>query len=362
MTPATGGRILSALWLAACAFCFEAKADDAAFLSDLIRQQKARSVQFTKEAEQLTAGSRRLPAGQNPTMEELQHTRTVVFLSRSMPEQIVLGLLEQGAGRKDVVFAYRGWGNGSVEEMFDYTDTLYKKLSQRAKKNPPNIIVQPAAFAEYQITYVPALLHQDSNNKWYLVQGVQNINASVNAVKERRFNQRLSQQWRVSEPDQADVMRRQAQKRDWNKEAAQARQDAQAALAGRLNLPAAAERKITHVIPYQMAAFDITDPKTGKVLYPRGTRFNVLALDPAGVRGLVVIDGRNAWQVRFAQAMKKYHPDLVVLYTRLGRLDDAGLNAAPLDDRTRKLLQVKAVPTYYRQNGKHFDVVEVKNP
>lgn len=348
--------------MAAYAFCFEAKADDAAFLSDLIRQQKARSVQFTKEAEQLTAGSRRLPAGQNPTMEELQNTRTVVFLSRSMPEQIVLGLLEQGAGRKDVVFAYRGWGNGSVEEMFNYTDTLYKKLSQRAKKNLPNIIVQPAAFAEYRITYVPALVHQDSDNKWYLVQGVQSINASVNAVKERRFNQRLSQQWRVSEPDQADVMRRQAQKRDWNKEVAQARQDAQAALVGRLNLPAAAERKITRLIPYQTAAFDIRDPKTGKVLYPRGTRFNVLALDPAGVRGLVVIDGSNAWQVRFAQAMKKYHPDLVVLYTRLGRLESAGLNAAPLDDRTRKLLQVKAVPTYYRQNGKHFDVVEVKNP
>jgi len=77
---------------------------------------------------------------------------------------------------------------------------------------------------------------------------------------------------------------------------------------------------------------------------------------------LVVIDGRNAWQVRFAQAMKKYHPDLVVLYTRLGRLGGAELNAAPLNDRTRKLLQVKAVPTYYRQNGKHFDVVEVKNP
>lgn len=319
-------------------------------------------MQFTKEAEHWTAGGRRQQIGKNPTMEELQHTRTVVFLSRSMPEQIVLSLLEQGAGRKDVVFAYRGWGNGSVEEMFDYTDTLYKKLSQRAKKNPPNIIVQPAAFAEYRIAYVPALVHKDSNNKWYLVQGVQNINASVNAVKERRFNQRLSQQWRVSEPDQAEVMRRRAAGRDWNREAVQARQDAQAALAGRLNLPVATERKVTRLIPYQTAAFDITDPQTGKVLYPRGTRFNVLALDPAGMRGLVVIDGRNLWQVRFAQAMKKYHPDLVVLYTRLGRLDGAGLNAAPLDERTRKFWQVKTVPTYYRQNGKHFDVVEVKNP
>lgn len=351
------------LWLAVCAFCFETHAaDDAAFLSDLINRQKARSIQFTREAEQLTAESRRLPAGQNPTMEELRHTRTVVFLSRSMPEQIVLGLLEQGAGRQDVVFAYRGWGNGSVEEMFSYTDTLYKKLSQRAKKNPPNVIVQPAAFAEYGIAYVPALVHMDTDKKWYLVQGVQNIDASVNAVRERRFGQRLSQQWRVNEPDQAEVMRRQAAGRDWNREAEKAGRDAQAALSGRLNLPYAEKKKISRLIPYQTAAADITDPKNGKVLYPRGTRFNVLALDPAGLRGLVVIDGRNAWQVRFAQAMKKYHADLVVLYTRLGRLDGAGLNAAPLDDRMRKLLQVRAVPTYYRQNGKHFDVVEVENP
>lgn len=343
-------------------YCSNAYADDAAFLRNLIQQQKQNSIRFTAEAEKLTAGTRKMAAGQNPTMEELQNTKTVVFLSRAMPEQIVLGLLEQGAGRQDVVFAYRGWGSGSVEEMFSYTDKLYKKLSQRAQKNPPNIIVQPAAFAEYRIAYVPALVHMDTDKKWYLVQGVQSINASVNAVKTRRFNQRLSQQWRVSEPDQAEVMRRQAAGRNLKQEAEQARREVQTAVAGRLNLPYAKARSVTRLIPYQAAAADILDPKTGKVLYPRGTRFNVLALDDTRSRGLVVIDGRSRFQTAFARAIKKYHPDLVVLYTRLGNLEQAGLNAAPLDERMRGLLKVKAVPTYYRQNGRHFDVVEVANP
>ena len=89
-------------------YCSNAYADDAAFLRNLIQQQKQNSIRFTAEAEKLTAGTRKMAAGQNPTMEELQNTKTVVFLSRAMPEQIVLGLLEQGAGRQDVVFAYRG--------------------------------------------------------------------------------------------------------------------------------------------------------------------------------------------------------------------------------------------------------------
>ena len=67
-----------------------------------------------------------MPNGQNPTMQELSSTRTVVFVSRSIPEHSLLGLLKQGAGRKDVVFAFRGWGEGSVNDMFAYSQALIK--------------------------------------------------------------------------------------------------------------------------------------------------------------------------------------------------------------------------------------------
>lgn len=55
-----------------------------------------------------------------------------------------------------------------------------------------------------------------------------------------------------------------------------------------------------------------------------GTRFNVLALDPAGKRAIVVIDGSSKWRLEFARALLKRKPDVVVLYTHLGRLAESG--------------------------------------
>ena len=164
-------------------------------MRQLINNQRARAAQFTGEARQLagTEVERQLPYGVNPTMAELSGTRTVVFVSRAMPEQILLTLLEQGAGRDDVVFAFRGWGEGGVDKMFAYADGLYKKLSPKARQTPPNIVVQPGSFAAYDIRYAPAVLHRDSNNKWYLVQGALSIDASIGQIKARRFDRRFAE-------------------------------------------------------------------------------------------------------------------------------------------------------------------------
>lgn len=330
-------------------------------MRQLINSQRARAAQFTHEARQISgAVERQLPYGQNPTMEELSGTRTVIFVSRAMPEQILLTMLEQGAGRDDVVFAFRGWGNGGVDKMFAYADGLYKKLTPKARKTPPNIVVQPAAFAKYEIRYVPAVLHRDTNDKWYLVQGALSIDATIDQIKQRHFERRLSQQWKVSEPDQAEVMKKMAEKHDWTAEAKRAATAVQQEMQGQITLPHATESQRYRHTPYVAAQADIKHPKTGSVLYRKGTRFNVLALDPAGQRALVVIDGSNKWQLEFARALVQRKPDVVVLYTKLGRLAESGLQAAPLDAGMQRQLQVKAVPSYYSQFGQYFNVFVVR--
>ncbi|WP_281785817.1 TrbC family F-type conjugative pilus assembly protein [Uruburuella suis] len=338
------------------------RAEDAE-LRQLINNQRARAAQFTGEAPQLagTEVERQLPYGVNPTMAELSGTRTVVFVSRAMPEQILLTLLEQGAGRDDVVFAFRGWGEGGVDKMFAYADGLYKKLSPKARQTPPNIVVQPGAFAAYDIRYAPAVLHRDSNNKWYLVQGALSIDASIGQIKARRFDRRLSQQWKVTEPDQAEVMKKMAEKHDWAAEAKRAAAAVKQEMQGQIALPYATESQRYRHTPFVAAQADIRHPKTGAVLYRKGTRFNVLALDPAGKRAIVVIDGSSKWQLEFARALLKRKPDVVVLYTHLGRLAESGLQAAPLDAGMQRQLQVKAVPSYYSQYNDYFNVFVVKN-
>ena len=65
--------------------------------------------------------------------------------------------------------------------------------------------------------------------------------------------------------------------------------------------------------------------------------------------------------MEFARALLKRKPDVVVLYTHLGRLAESGLQAAPLDAGMQRQLQVKAVPSYYSQYNDYFNVFVVKN-
>jgi hypothetical protein len=324
------------------------------------RQAQASQGEVARYANQSRPDSMLMPNGQNPTMQELSSTRTVVFVSRSIPEHSLLGLLKQGAGRKDVVFAFRGWGEGSVNDMFAYSQALIKKLPVAVQKNPPQIIVMPQAFSAYKIHYAPAVLHRDNDGKWYLVQGMRSLDAAIGSIRARKFNERLSQQYRVSEPDQAEVMRRQMQQQDMRQHIRSAQQGAQQLLEGGINLPTNTGYRQYRYTPYVAAGADIRHPGNGTVLYPKGTRFNVLALDPHGQRALVVIDGRSRWQIEFARHLMKKKPDTLVLYTRLGYLRDAGLPASPLDGAMKSRLNVAGVPTYYRQNGLSFDVVALQ--
>ena len=217
-------------------------------------------------------------------------------------------------------------------------------------------MVLPAAFRRYRIAYAPAVLHRDGG-KWYLVQGAGTLDNAVAAVKRREFNRRLSRQWRVSEPDQTEVIKAAAARFDWKGAAEQAAQSAAQQLEGGTDLPLAQEVSSRLYTPYSVTGFDIRDPQSGRVLYPRGSRFNVLTLDPQGSRSLVAVDGRDERQVRYAQRIVRERPQTVVLYTRLGRLAGAVLSAFPLNPTLIRRLGLRSVPSYLQQQGTDWRIV-----
>lgn len=334
-------------------------------LQSLINRQKARTEQLRSEllpyARQVERIGREtvLPPGDNPARHEMESVRTVVFISRSMPETDLLNLFKQGSGRSDIAFAFRGWGDGSMKDIYDYTYGLMRKLPENVRKKPPQIIVHPKSFREYGITHVPAVAHRDTDGKWYLIQGMLTIDATVEKIRRREFNYRLSQQWRVSEPDQAEILRRQVLKHDWKNEGRKAAQAVEKKLEGLINLPTFSESRHFSFMPLVAASYDIRHPATGRVVYPKGTRFNVLALDPKGRHEFVVIDGNARWQIEFARNLGKQRPGLLVFYTKLGGLRTAGIPASPLDPFMQRTMRIVGVPSYYSQNGMNFEVFQI---
>ena len=367
---AIGDRIRLHWFAAACICCFSAAVAAEGF--DLQRRLAEQQTRADSLSDGLSLFLKRqpenggsaleanrqmlLPQGQNPMSAQLAQADTVVFVSRAMPEAELLKLLVQGAGRKGTVFLYRGWGTGGADSAFAYAEALLRKLPPAAQRNPPQIMVLPAAFRRYRIAYAPAVLHRDGG-KWYLVQGADTLDKAVAAVKRREFNRRLSRQWRVSEPDQTEIIKAAAARFDWEGAAKQAVQSAARQLEGGTDLPLAQEASSRLYTPYSITGFDIRDPQSGRMLYPRGSRFNVLTLDPQGSRSLVAVDGRDERQVRYAQRIVRERPQTVVLYTRLGKLAGAVPSAFPLNPTLIRRLGLRSVPSYLQQQGTDWRIV-----
>jgi len=346
--------------VAALCLCSSHASAGVGSLKTLLETQNRRAAQFSGSLNglPLRPNEMLMPSGQNPAVRQLAEIKTVVFVSRAMPETELLKLLTQGAGRKDTVFLYRGWGNGGADKAFDYAEHLVRRLPEAARRNPPNIMVMPQAFRQYRIGYVPAMLHLDGG-KWYLVQGVPDLATALRAVERKTFNHRLGRQWRVSEPDQAEVMRAAAARFDWRAHARQTVKALNRQMEGSMDLPTATTISNRLFTPYIAADHDIRHPSTGAVVYPKGTRFNVLALDPAGHRSILVIDGRDARQVRYAQRIMRERPQTILFYTRLGGLADVGLPASPLTPPLAGRLNLRTVPTYMQQQGTAWRMVSV---
>ena len=279
---------------------------------------------------------------------------TFVFVSRSMPEDVLLTLFRQGLGQHKTFFVLRGWGEGDVNQAFNWVETVYEKLG-----DVPNIIVYPQLFDFYKIRRVPAVAHQDRDKNWYLIQGALSIDATIEEIRRRNFKHPLSRQWPVVEPDQAAVERNKVSKTDWKKWDQQNRKALAQTFLGTLQLPYSSVTETTSYTPYKILDYDVKD-RFGKTIFPKGTKLNPLDADPSGKRTFLFVDGTDPWQVRFTLNLVKRLPDTTVFYTRLGNLSESGVEIYPLNEAFRKSFGLQTVPSVYIQSGNKFIVKTFK--
>ena len=362
MTAATGAFFQKSVCWALLSLCFstavwaetaQPKADPT--LKELIEQgnKAARQYQNKLPINNDAARIQFKEVEGNPNQAAADRATTVVFISHSIPENELMRLLEQGAGRKDTLFVLRGFPNGDGKKSRAFIHKLAEKYA-KAKKPMPNIMIYPQAFRSYNITRVPAVLHKNTDGKWYMAQGGLNIDNAVAALERHQYSTVLSRQWQVAEPDQAEYFRQQtmkiaAQNKDkWEEHSAQL---VQKKIQGELTLPYAQKTATDTFTPYYTMQYDLIDPQSKKVLVPKGTKLNLLGNDTSSGESLLFIDGRDDWQVEFANEVQKKSPDTYIFYTQKGKLSDG----IPLDKGIAERLQVSVVPTLLIKKGNQFE-------
>ncbi|MBO7082201.1 MAG: hypothetical protein J6V99_09240 [Neisseriaceae bacterium] len=348
-TLVTGAFIKKAMCMALFALSFssvvaEPTLDDLLQQSHSNRQQRKRQIKWTEV--------------QNKPLnnqEEANRAKTVIFISQSIPENDLIRLLDQGSGRDDVLFVYRGFIGGENKNSIDFM----KKLAQRymkSKKPMPHVMVYPQAFRAYNVGKVPAVLHQNADGNWYMAQGGLNINNAIAAIERHQYKMPLSRQWKVAEPDQAEYMREQTRRiaiqnqEKWDNYNANL---VQQKIQGEITLPYAKADKTDLFTPYYTLPEDIIDPKTKKVIAPKGTKINILGNDTDNGGSILIVDGRDVWQVNFANEILKKDADAIIFYTQKGKLPD-GI-ALPLDKGIAERLSVQVVPTLLIKKGNQFE-------
>lgn len=324
--------------------------------------QAARDPFFNRAAKdaqnmQQAANERVMQQGITPDGEAIQQAgaRTFVFISRSMPDSALMPLLRYGADNPQIVFVMNGWGSANIDDAFKWSEELNRKFGGRE----PTIIIHPKAFETYKISKVPAMVHQDADNKWYLMQGTTTIDATIKEIQARNFARPISQQWPVGEKSQIKVDEDEWKRINWSEVDKAYEKDLREQLEGRLTLPWATENKTYRFKPIYTLEYDMRNEK-GKILLPRGAKINLLAANPKAKTVMLFIDGRDPWQIKFAQGVTSRYPNAIVFYTKLGNIMGQLRPAYPLIEQIKDRMQVNVVPAAYIQDGIEFQVKTFK--
>lgn len=105
--------------------------------------------------------------------------------------------------------------------------------------------------------------------------------------------EKVGNTYSIGESDMLQDVKEVARTTDWNKELSK-NVDTWSAFKG-VPLPEATEDKVRLFIPWYTTEMNVTDPKTGKVLYPKGFTFNPLIYVYMPFRVLVVSPGQEDW-------------------------------------------------------------------
>lgn len=314
-------------------------------MANLLRQQQENAAGPAGAREAMTAmgmAPQSAPNG-NPAGDQIKSASVIVFISLGMPNDELRYLLQEGAGRKDVVFLLRGTYNN---DMKDTRERLIDLAVPKDAKTVPNVFILPQAFANYRISAVPVVFGQDRQKKnWFQVNGAPSIAMAMKEIHAGRSNHSIGQMWHVAEEDIAQRMKAAMAGYDWKGWQHTLAGDMQKKLETGHQLPYSLSDESYYVDLSVTFPSDVKD-KDGRIAVKAGTRVNPLERASVPSGAIMVIDPADHRQRTMAAAWLRKWPSGIVMVTRYVEegIKAMGVKVVMLDALSVARFQLHSVP------------------
>ena len=217
-------------------------------------------------------------------------TKYYLFISSSMPLETIRAYVldARGIRKKGVCidFVLRGFLKGGkyLYRTIDWYVSFALKDPERAlsRSNPPLVWIQinPALAKAAGVEIVPALVSEDGS---CVVYGDAKLSYLIEMLEKKQCGQIAGKTYAFAEKNALDQIRRVAETFDWKSYQQKKKKKLLEVAKERLEnfscprIPHAQSDRAYAVEPIYELEFDIPDPQNpGKVLYPRGFRYNIL--------------------------------------------------------------------------------------
>ena len=326
----------------------------------------------------------------------------VIYASTSLGEAGLLDILEEAAGRDDVLVVFRGMKPN--QKLQQFVREIHNLVRRFGEDKMPNIVIDPNRFRHAGVTVAPTLTLEENDHVLAKVQGITGIrwlqsktdgklgngkqdegnpsaggvgndasvgnagNPSNGEIKTLDFGTQGPIR-EIAEVDLIEEMQRRVTQIDWTAK----KREALARFWGHTQfyeLPEATEDRERLIDPSVTAPRDVIAPD-GTLIVRAGQRVNPLDRLPFTQR-LVVFDATSPAQVEFAMKLGKEAAPRRVTYiaTRLDRESgwdglgkiETALNAPVflLTPDLRDRFQLERLPATVEAKGKAFAVKEFK--
>jgi conjugal transfer pilus assembly protein TraW len=312
----------------------------------------------------------------------------VIYASTSLGEAGLLDILEEAAGRDDVLIVFRGMKPGQKVQAFIRELHVLAKRFEEYKQ--PHIVIDPNRFRAASVTVAPTLTLEENGRVLAKVQGVigtawlqsrmegsswrsRDDRLRLNNPKNGRAKTRdlgtHGPTREIVEVDLIEEMQRRVARIDW----AARKREALARFWERTTfheLPEATEDRLREIDLTVMAPRDVTAPD-GTLIVRSGQRINPLDQLPFTQR-LVIFDATRPAQVELAkrQGRDAGHRRVTYIATRLDRaagweslekIETAlGAPVYLLTPDLRDRLRLEHVPVVVEAKDKRFVIREFK--
>ena len=179
---------------------------------------------------------------------------------------------------------------------------------------------------------------------------------------------RFGRTWPIAEPDGIEEMKQAAGRVDWSRyfsKSAMERAIHDYKPSGFISLPKASRERVRQVDISYSVEFDVIDPSSGEVLYPKGYSFNPLDYMTFHKK-IVVIDGSDQEQVDWFNKSPYAKDPMTVLLITGGVFYEVSEKVKRsvffATDKIVRRLRIEHVPSVAHQSQRMIEVVEVEVP